>query len=64
MSEASSVEIWLWLQMVMSPHNPKTALILSQFDNNAKAAAEAVRDGEIQFRTMKSAELPKSEAAR
>lgn len=49
MSEASSVEIWLWLQMVMSPHNPKTALILSQFDNNAKAAAEAVRDGEIQF---------------
>lgn len=35
--------------MVMTPHNPKTALILSQYDNNAKAAAEAVRDGKIPF---------------
>lgn len=43
------MEIWLWLLMVMTPHNPKTALILSQYDNNAKAAAEAVRDGKIPF---------------
>ena len=42
-AEASSVEIWLWLLMVMAPHNPKTTLILSQFDYNAKAAAQAVR---------------------
>lgn len=48
-AEASSVEIWLWLLMVMAPHNPKTTLILSQFDYNAKAAAQAVRDGEIPF---------------
>ncbi len=46
---ASSVEIWLWLLMVMTPHNPKTTLILSQYDYNAKVAAQAVRDGEIPF---------------
>lgn len=48
-AESSSVEIWLWILMVMMPYNPKTTLILSMFNNNAKAAAKAIRDGEIQF---------------
>ncbi len=47
--ETSSVEIWLWILMVMLPYNPKTMLILNMFNQNAKAAAKAIRDGEIQF---------------
>ena len=35
--------------MVMTPYNPKTALILSQFGFDPAAAAKAIRDGEIPF---------------
>lgn len=35
--------------MVMMPYNPKTTLILNEFNQNAKAAAKAIRDGEIHF---------------
>lgn len=37
--------------MVMTPYNPKTALILSQFDFDPAAAAKAIRDGEIPYLT-------------
>lgn len=50
-AESSSVEIWLWLLMVMSPYNPKTTLILSQFGFDPAAAAKAIRDGKIPYLT-------------
>lgn len=48
-AKTGSIEIWLWLLMVMTPYNPKTALILSQFGFDPAAAAKAIRDGEIPF---------------
>lgn len=45
----NSVEVWLWLLLVMQPYNPKTALILEAFDFDAAKAAKAIRDGEISF---------------
>ena len=42
--QTSSVEVWLWLLLVMTPHNPKTARLLEKF-GSAEAAARAIRDG-------------------
>lgn len=43
--QASSVEVWIWLLLVMTPHNPKTVQLLERF-GSAEAAARAIRDGE------------------
>lgn len=40
----SPVEVWLWLLLVMFPHNPKTAQLLEHFDS-AEELACAIRDG-------------------
>ncbi len=40
----SPVEVWLWLMLVMTPHNPKTAELLEQYDS-AEELARAIRDG-------------------
>ena len=48
-AKTNPIEVWLWLLMVMTPYNPKTTLILSQFDGDPSAAAKAIRDGEIPF---------------
>ena len=37
-------EIWLWLLLVMQPHNPKTMQLVEQY-GGVLAAAEAIRDG-------------------
>lgn len=42
--QASSVEVWIWLLLVMTPHNPKTVQLLERF-GSAEAAARAIRDG-------------------
>lgn len=42
--KASSVEVWLWLLLVMSPHNPKTTELLEHY-GSAEALARAIRDG-------------------
>lgn len=47
----NSVEVWLWLLLVMKPYNAKTNAILEAFDYNAAEAAKAIRDGEIPFLT-------------
>lgn len=41
----SSVEVWLWLLLVMLPHNPKTLELLEHY-GSAEALARAIRDGE------------------
>ncbi len=41
----SSVEVWLWLLLVMYPHNPKTRELLDHYDS-AEELARAIRDGE------------------
>lgn len=42
---ASSVEVWLWLLLVMNPHNPKTAKLLEKY-GSAEDLCRAIRDGE------------------
>lgn len=44
---ASSVEVWIWLLLVMQPYNYRTLEILEQYGFNAEKAAAAVRDGEV-----------------
>ncbi len=41
----SSVEVWLWLLLVMNPCNPKTRELLEKYDS-AEEAARAIRDGQ------------------
>ncbi len=38
-------DIWLWLLLVMQPHNEKTMQIVEEYDNDVRSAAEAIRDG-------------------
>lgn len=45
----NSVEVWLWLLLVMQPYNPKTNLILETYDFDPAKAAKAIRDGEVSF---------------
>lgn len=45
----SSVEVWLWLLMVMQPYNSKTNYILSQCGNDATQACREIRDGKFPF---------------
>lgn len=40
----STKEVWLWLLLVMNPHNPKTAELLEHYDS-AEELACAIRDG-------------------
>lgn len=42
--KSSPVEVWLWLLLVMNPHNPKTLALLEHF-GSAEALACAIRDG-------------------
>lgn len=44
----SSPEVWLWLLLVMNPHNPRTCQILEHY-NSAEEAARAMRDGEVKL---------------
>ena len=41
----SSVEVWLWLLLVMLPHNPRTMELLEHY-GSAESLARAIRDGE------------------
>ncbi len=43
----SPVEVWLWLLLVMNPHNPKTLALLEHF-GSADILARAIRDGECE----------------
>lgn len=43
----STKEVWLWLLLVMNPHNPKTAELLEHFDS-AEELACAIRDEKCQ----------------
>ncbi len=43
--KSSSVEVWLWLLLVMNPHNPKTAKLLEKY-GSAEDLCRAIRDGE------------------
>ena len=43
----SPVEVWLWLLLVMNPHNPKTLALLEHF-GSADTLARAIRDGECE----------------
>lgn len=44
---ASSVEVWIWLLLVMQPHNRKTLKVLEHFGFNAEKGAAAIRDGKV-----------------
>lgn len=46
----NNVEIWLWILLVMLPHNSRTAELLSTY-SSALEAAKAMRDGECTFLT-------------
>jgi len=41
----SPVEVWLWLLLVMNPHNTKTTKLLEEY-GSAESLARAIRDGE------------------
>ena len=41
-------EIWLWLLLVMSPHNDRTMQIVERY-GDIRSAAEAVRDGKCEL---------------
>lgn len=45
--KGSPVEVWLWLLLVMNPHNPKTLALLEHF-GSADTLARAIRDGECE----------------
>lgn len=45
----SSVEIWLWLLLVMQPYNPKTTKVLEICGGDAAEAARLIRDGGCKF---------------
>lgn len=45
----SSVEVWLWLLLVMQPFNKKTNFILSECGGDAQLAAKNIRDGKYGF---------------
>lgn len=47
--EKSPVEVWLWLLLVMQPHNPKTIEVLNQCGGDATVAARKIRDGVFPF---------------
>lgn len=49
----SSLEVWLWLLLVMQPHNSRTIDILEQCGGDAVAAAKLIRDGELPTLTEK-----------
>lgn len=40
----SSVEVWMWLLLVMRPHNTRTLRLLRQYDS-AEELCKAIRDG-------------------
>ena len=44
MKTPSSVEVWLWLLLVMNPYNPKTTKLLAEYDS-AEALCCDMRDG-------------------
>lgn len=45
----SSVEVWLWLLLVMQPYNPKTTKVLEICGGDAAEAARLIRDGDCKF---------------
>lgn len=49
----SSLEMWLWLLLVMQPHNPRTYKILEACGYDIRSACVAVRDGGFSFLSAK-----------
>ncbi len=45
----SSVDVWLWLLLVMKPYNRKTNFILHNCGYDAVTAAKQIRDGNLKF---------------
>ncbi len=45
----SSLEMWLWLLLVMKPHNMKTNFILSKCEYDVETACRQIRDGKLPF---------------
>ncbi|MDE6727262.1 MAG: DNA-processing protein DprA [Oscillospiraceae bacterium] len=58
----SSVEVWLWLLLVMQPFNKKTNFILSECSGDAQLAAKNIRDGKYGF--LSDAEKKNAESVR
>ncbi len=46
---SSSIEVWLWLLLVMQPNNPKTNKILSMCGGDAVKASRTIRDKDLPF---------------
>ncbi len=46
---ANTVEVWLWLLLVMQPYNVKTIEILEKYDYDPTETAKAIRDGKVPF---------------
>lgn len=44
-----NVEIWLWLLLVMRPHNPRTITVLRSTGYDVRRACVKMREGEYQF---------------
>lgn len=47
--EKSSVDVWLWLLLVMKPYNHKTNFILHNCGYDPVMAAQQIRDGDLKF---------------
>lgn len=44
-------EIWLWLLLVMLPHNERTMKLVEHYNNDVRTTAEAIRDGKCDMLT-------------
>lgn len=55
----SPVEVWLWILLVMHPHNDRTPRLIAYYES-ALAAAEAMRDGNCPFLTEQEKSRVKS----
>ena len=52
-------EIWLWLLLVMLPHNPKTVELVEKY-GDVRSAAEAIRDWECELLDIDERQRAKS----
>ncbi|MGN1340055.1 MAG: DNA-processing protein DprA [Oscillospiraceae bacterium] len=61
MKTPSSVEVWLWLLLVMNPYNSKTAKLIRKYDS-AEELCRAIRDGNC--RNLSEAEKQRAATTR
>lgn len=47
----NTIDVWIWILLVMKPYNVKTIEILEKYDYDPTETARAIRDGKVPFLT-------------